>query len=108
MRKIVIIFVFLGLIIIFLMRYLTNADPQCSKYAFVFQAYYLRKGFSLPYGPHSLGLRSFPLPDNYTGVWRIWRSNCQLAIEMTFVNGELQTRKMWDCEGREIKEKSIP
>ena len=87
------------------MRYLANADPQSSKYAFVFQAYYLDKGFSLPGGP---GLKSFSLPDNYTGVWRIWRSNCQLAIEMTFVDGELQTRKVWDCEGREMKEKSIP
>ncbi|MBP5233296.1 MAG: hypothetical protein J6333_07810, partial [Planctomycetes bacterium] len=100
--------VFLGLFVFFLVRYLANADPQSSKYAFVFQAYYLGKGFRLPGGPYLLGLKSFPLPDNYTGVWRIWRSDCQLAIETTFVNGELQTRKMWDCEGREIKEMSIP
>jgi len=62
------------------------SNPQWSKYIYVFQSQMLKRNI-------------YP-PENYTGIWREWHPNFQLAHEAIYKEGKLiDSEKEWSSDG---------
>lgn len=74
-------------------------NPQASKYIYIFQAYYSPGGRSLPFAPDTIDLFAIDPPEHYTGIWRQWYENGQLASEAVCENGKVTRCKSWKNDG---------